>query len=361
MDEKFLAALGPLLARARIYLDAHPELRAEVVTAATALAAWASGEHSTASSAAVTPTPAPRPDVVAIPANFHIPLHYSSEADPHTPGPIRPLPEPIPLADIITHCRLKAECCTHIASLSPRRAGVKVDDQRSLFYERAKQLTNCYIWMFDTDDYPPRVWQDLASAYSAVGTAAELLQAWQTAVPETQTRLASDVLHLVAETQAVLYAAVADVGRPKPDFDQVALYRIIRDEAHERSVYITRYMRKEDQADPASAPRLLTKLTELLHEIRPGGGGPLAPASPEKRREKHFKNLQYKLMKLKQSPHEEAGEWPRILEIIDELVMVDGLAPSDAELRDLLLPVLSFVPDDQLSLGATRVMRFLDT
>ena len=49
---------------------------------------------------------------------------------------------------------------------------------------------------------------------------------------------ASDVLHLAAEAQAVLDAAVAAIGRTRPDNDQVQFFVTIREEAARLQVYI---------------------------------------------------------------------------------------------------------------------------
>jgi hypothetical protein len=62
-------------------------------------------------------------------------------------------------------------------------------------------------------------------------------------------------------------------------------------------------------------------------------------------REKGFSNLKYKLKKLGAAPAAAAGDWPRVLELLEEVVAA-GVPASNPELRELLVPVLDTLPED---------------
>jgi hypothetical protein len=161
------------------------------------------------------------------------------------------------------------------------------------------------------------------------------------------------VLHLAAEAQAVLYAAVAAIGKLRPDGDQVQLFVTIREEAARLQIFIHRYLKKEDRGDPAAGPDVSRRVREQVAILREYAG-------TGKNRQKALANLKYKAGRLLVDSAANADEWPRVAELLDELV-AGGLAPSNSEVRDLLLPILDRMPDDlPLPLGARRVLHEVD-
>jgi hypothetical protein len=161
------------------------------------------------------------------------------------------------------------------------------------------------------------------------------------------------VLHLAAEAQAVLYAAVAAIGRFRPDGDQVQFFVTIREEAARLQVYIHRYLRKEDRGDPAAGPDVSRRVRELTGVLRGYAGA-------GRNRQKALANLKYKTRRLLDDPAANVEEWPRVAELLDELV-AGGLPPSNAEVRDLLLPILDRMPDNlTMPSGAMRVLQEVD-
>lgn len=180
-----------------------------------------------------------------------------------------------------------------------------------------------------------------------------MILAWREVPKADARRFASDVLHLAAEAQAVLFAAVAAVGKPKPDAEQIHLFITIREEAFAQQVFVTRYLKREDHADPGGGPAVARRVAELVDAVR-------RTSDSARQRQKLIRNLSYKIGRLRENPVGSGGEWPRVIEMVEELV-VGKLPPSNVELRDLLLPVFDLLPDDlPITPNATLVFREID-
>jgi hypothetical protein len=139
----------------------------------------------------------------------------------------------------------------------------------------------------------------------------------------------------------------------RTDHEQIQLFVRIREQTRRRQVFIPRYLKRDDYKDPATWPELLGRVNAAIAELRDIAG-------KDKARQKTLNNLRFKLRKLRSDPAGNAGDWPRVLELIDEVV-TDGLPPSNAELRDLLLPLTDVIPDDlEWTPAVARVFREID-
>ncbi len=383
MTDDLAAALARLSDRLRPHVPADPELRAAVAAVGRALVAWADGvfEHPGAVAmveAAPRQTPPPDPEPVApvpepapvlaapasdgceagtvqrpVPREVKPPTTAPRPLPPPPPAPAFESPEPEreftpdPLPTIARRCRAKMGGCEQVKQrlVSPLAADGRYRDAGPAEGD---------LWMLSPGDYStaPKVWDDLRGAFAVAGAAANLLAA----LLELPEKLAADhrrvVLYLAAEAQALLFGAVADARRAS-DNDQVQLYVHIREVAREHRIYIDRYLRRDDRVPADGWPDLMRRLSDraLLLE---------AARQQTKARDKRLGNLRYKLTKLAADPAAGGDEWARVLELIEEAVAA-GLPPSNAELRDLLLPVLDAIPAD-LPHGpnADRVLRAVD-
>lgn len=354
--------LRALLDRLRGYLRDHPDVRQGVSVVGRALAALADWSAPAEPAQPVAPEPAPQPVVPPAPpappptvpvADLpRVTARPSPPAEP--PQPIeRPTGEvtPRPPAVLAERCRLKAEACR----VAARRATDPVARSAATdLIARAGRLPDFFLWMLEPDGYSdrPAVWDAAAEAFAASAAAADMLGVWLALPEDAARRYASEVLHLAAEAQGALYAAVVDTGKPKPDVDQVHLFVTVREEAAARQEYVHRYLRRDDPADPAAAPAVARRAADLTATLRRLG-------ESGKARRKALANLRYKAARLL-DPAAAAGEWPRVVELLDELV-AGGMPPSNAEVRDLLLPVADALPDEvELTRNAALVFREID-
>jgi hypothetical protein len=288
----------------------------------------------------INPPPLPPPSQTSAPAYIQT----------TAPGDIVPRPLPV----IALRCRLKAEAAEFLARRVSGDPDAIVNGPSDLL-ARAHAIEDCYLWMLDAAGYSdrPKVWTDLAAAFTAAAAAADMLKAWREMPESDAGRIASDVLHLAAEAQAVLFAGCADTGKAKPDLDQLNLFVTIREEAAARRVFVSRYLRKDDPADAARAPDVTRRALALASTLRSSG-------DRVRDRQKALSNLKYKAKKLRGDAGAGADEWPRVIELLEELVSA-GMPPSNADVRDALLPIADQLPDDvSLGAGAALVFREID-
>jgi hypothetical protein len=338
MTDELAEALVTLFERLAPYVQADEQLRDAVANLGRAVAGWADqvAPPSAPPAEPARPAPPPPPPVV-IPHDFSL-------ARP--PAPVRPPAvfeeddrgiTPADLAVITRRCRLKAEASRLMAA---RRRGEVPDATPEDLIRRACALPDCDLWMLHPGDYvdAAKAWEDLGGAFAVGAEAADLLAVLAELPEGLAGRHRETVLYAVAEAQALVWAAVLDVHR-RVDTDQVHLFVHVRELARQFQIYINRYLKKEDRVSADAWPSLLRRLAELREGLAEARGKARA-------RDKGLTNLKYKLRKMAESPQSAAAEWPRALELLDEVVAA-GVPPSNAEVRDLLLPVLDTLPEDQ--------------
>jgi hypothetical protein len=352
MPSDLFEAAQPLLARLAAVLDRDPVLRRELAGFARALADWIDAPPPAEPPSPVAPAPAeeppPLPPLLPTPPTRPAePPLLTAVADEERDIDLIALPV---LAD---RCRVKADASRLVAR---RMAGEPVHVlEEDAVLRQADALPNCFLWML-TSSPPtsaPRVWTDLAGAFDTAAAAADLLAAWVQTPEAIVSRSAAEVLALAAEAQSILYYAVADARTVRMDFEQVQLYVRVVEETRRLEVYVPRYLKREHRADPASWPDLSRRLAAVTGRLREVGG-------QDRTRRKAMQNLQHKLTRLRGQPETHADEWPRILELIDQVIEA-GLPPSNVQLRELLLPVLEQVPEDaELPATVRLVLREID-
>jgi hypothetical protein len=349
MTDEMAEALLALFERLGPYLASDPALRAAVGNFGRAVVAL-SEQAAPAVEAAPAPPPLaepPRPAVplpppppLVIPPDFSLerkpvpvarPVYHDDHHDDDRGGIT-----PTDLGVIARRCLLKAEASRAVASV--KRGDVfTVPDSLAV---RASALPDCELWMIYPGDYTdaPKVWDDLGGAYAVGAEAAELLALVRELPEALAVRHRERVLYAVAEAQAMVWAGVLDTRR-RVDNDQIHLFVHVREEARRHQIYINRYLKREDRVSADQWP-------DLLHRIAMLKEGLADTRNKAKSREKGLSNLKYKLRKLGESTANAAAEWPRVLELLEEVVAA-GVPPSNADVRDLLLPVLDTLPDDQ--------------
>ncbi|MCU0704638.1 MAG: hypothetical protein MUF18_11730 [Fimbriiglobus sp.] len=370
MSESLSAALAPLLARASAMLQANPDLRAEIAAVARAIVAWAecapppSLPEPTSATLSVTQSasppmvneapPTPRESVLD---QLVVPLPITTRSNvvlPPTSSPTGVIDHgrefvPLPLATVATRCRVKAAA----AKVMARKAAGDADTvaEEDALRKQAEAIPDCGLWMLDPHGYvrSKAVWDDLAGGFGVVAAAAELLRAWAGNGPDLA--VGQEVLTHAAEAQSMLLYAVADVGWVTRDHEQVQMFVHIRELGKQHQIYVPRFLRREDPADPKNWPNLAERLKGLLAKFKPVGGLQLThgvtSGDPAKVRKKAVDNLKFKLRKLADDPAAVRDEWPRVVELLDQAVSA-GVPPSSVELRELrpLGPNECFAPSN---------------
>ena len=185
----------------------------------------------------------------------------------------------------------------------------------------------CDDWMeplFLKANIPPTDWALLTGAYEAVATVVETLA--DVLDERALAPYRTDGFVLLAEAQSALRAAALRL-RPRPDPSQEVLFQWLRRRAQAEGLYIKRYMRSDDVADPADWPARLARIGAWREDVE-----------DIIYRRRHERKLVGKLRyQVRQVRRGGADEWPRALQTIAAL-LEHGTPPSSRLLRDLLLP-----------------------
>lgn len=177
---------------------------------------------------------------------------------------------------------------------------------------------------------------DVAGCFEAVASALALVDA-----SRDRPGALERVLGLLAEAQSALRRALRRIQAPD-DPDQLAAYEWVREVAARHRIFLKRYMRADDQADPSRWPDLRKRI-----EAAAGGGQGDSP---------RFERLRQLVERI---PRDDSG-WILIIEAVEALLR-GGTPPSDRRIRDLLLPVIDALPDlADLPPGFRLVLREID-
>jgi len=317
----------------------------------TVLAAPASAEPSDAVPAVPVPAPASlESQHVALPTapGIEIPTAWFRRLVTAEPD----------LQLIEARCRLKAE--------GARWAGMRQESIRdgSDYYteieprdreiiSKAKALEDCFLWMNHSSAPIPGdlgLWENVAGCFEATAMAVALVR--QGIESGEQYREAFEkALDLAAEAQSALRRSVESVDA-RPDSDQQKVYQWLRQVTAEQQVFIARYMRLDDPADPTQWNDLQERIGRLDSEIED-------LRKREKQRVKVLKKGQYHARVIRGGKGT-ADDWKKVIEVVDTLVS-EGTPPSNTDLRDMLAPIVDELPDSAgLPEGFRRVMSEVD-
>jgi hypothetical protein len=214
--------------------------------------------------------------------------------------------------------------------------------------EWAGKMTDCFYWVHSTGSSEHA---DLALLENAAGcfeSLAEGLENMRDVLEKHQgTRALERMLPLVAEAQSALRAALKKLNAPD-DGDQLEVFDWVKTTAAHHRVYLKRYMRVDDGADPAGWSDLLARI-----EAATAGGQLTRQQSSE------LEQIGVRLKQIEAGENVEQ-EWQLVVEMVDRLV-ASGVPPSNRELRNALLSRIECLPErDDLPSGFRRVVCEID-
>jgi hypothetical protein len=244
---------------------------------------------------------------------------------------------------IVERCRLKAEGARW-ASTRRRRLKdgadfyTEIEPKDRDIIGRAKALPDCFLWMCHRDGPMPAdvsLYDNLAGCFEAGAAAVSSLRS--VIEGDEGEEAFEHALDLVAEAQSAIRGAVAAM-EGRPDGDQLKMFFWLRATAATRQILIRRYMRGDDQADPS-------RWADLQERIKKFDATLQRSRDRDKRHKKLIGKIRYHAERIKTHPESDrTSDWGKIIEVVDELV-VDGVPPSNREIRDLLMAVLDDLPE----------------
>lgn len=320
-------------------------------TPVSAESASTSGEHRTPPLRGVplTPIPPPVPSWVdTLPAVA--PTVEISDAD-------------LPLIE--RRCRLKAEGARWAVERHRRllqgadfRLEIEPVDRDTI--EKAKALPECYLWMNHPSGPLPTdltLLEDLAGCFDTAADAIAVVRSLlsEAALEEDEF---GEALHLMAEAQSTLRAAVRLAGWSNDDSDQSRAHKWLRMTCTTRQIYIDRFMKADDRPDARAWTALGERVQDLDARIQ-------ARQRRGKNRQADINRIRYHLKPIRNADRgDRSKDWQRVIETTDRMVEA-GEPPSSVALRELLLPVIEQLPAGphprNFELVLREIARFLAT
>ena len=208
----------------------------------------------------------------------------------------------------------------------------------------AKSVPNCYLWMLRQPDLVPEAANELAGNYECLAVAAELLtyllghEAEWRGLTTVET-----VVSIVAESLSAVREGI-HYYNDRPDPDVETAFACIRTLTHDRRIYVERFMRLDDPADPALWEERLSRLEALQLQLE-------ERMSRQTTLQSQLKRLRYHVGRLtseydRPSPHPDPVDWERVVDTTVAVVQ-DGCPPSNRELLESLAPVADLLPDPE--------------
>jgi hypothetical protein len=290
-----------------------------------------------------------------------------------TLGQAKPADEPAPVsyparwlttttADfsvIEARCRLKAEGARWAATRRRLLAegvafATEIEPMDRAIISRAKAITDCFLWMCHPSGPSPsnpKLYEEVACCFETVADILAIVKQLQDD-PDARRAEFESSLDLLAEAQSALRIAIATIDGPT-DTDQMQVFNWLKATAGEKQIFIQRYMRADDPADPDRIADLDARIEELDARIEAARGR-------DKKRKKLMGKVRHKTSVIAGNPEQAEEQWQSLMPVLEEL-LDDGLPPSNAELRELLVPVIDSLPEDaELPAKFQLVLREID-
>lgn len=369
MSEDLLSTLKPLVDYLQTLAVQDATLRGHLRTVGEALLILgtepepASASIEPAPVATCSPAPAPPPPEPEPEAQPVRPVL----APPPTAQPTRVMPtwrpprvtdEDLPM--IAARCRLKAEGARWANTrqrLLRTQANIdtEIEPQDRDLIARAKMLPDCFLWMCHRSGPTPadlELYEELAGCFEAMAAAATLVDSVLKSSDQDD-RVFEQALDLAAEAQSALRVAVTKIGG-SADSDQIKLFNWLRTTGADRQILIPRFMRSDDPADSAEWLDLSQRIERQDQQIQFG-------VKRVRRQQSLYNKIRYHLKLVSDHPSQDRSyDWRKVVEAVEELSL-DGVPPSNRDLRELLMPVLEQIPESiELPKHFTLVLREID-
>ena len=184
----------------------------------------------------------------------------------------------------------------------------------------------------------PEAWETLARCFQTLARAIDLTRRVATrAGPACKILTIEQALQTMAEAQSALRVAVQRISS-QDDADQLAAYHWIEEQAAKRRIFLKRFMRKQDLANPDALETLIHRLSEWERSQSEGV-----------QRETDLAALAEVASRVATG---DRTAWSDLERQVARL-LVDGVPASDSRLRTILTPILGERLDE---MGASQAL-----
>ncbi len=257
------------------------------------------------------------------------------------------------LVEIEARCRWKGEAARWAVErlLRGREGNDRCEPDvpvESNIAEWADKFTDCYYWAKASESSEQADLSLLENTAGCFESLAEGVAIARIALAKNQgPKVFERMLPLVAEAQSTLRIALKRLSAPDSP-EQLEVFEWVKTTAAHHRIYLKRFMRADDEADPGNWSDLLARIE--------------AAAATGQLTRQHASELE----RIKEhSTRIETGEasledWQAIIRLVEHLV-ADGIPPSNPEMRNALISVIDDLPERQdLPDGFRRVLREID-
>jgi hypothetical protein len=260
------------------------------------------------------------------------------------------------LLDIAERCTLKAQAAREMAdwSRSSRDETARARHKRQVegLIAQARAVPDCYLFLNTREltSNDPAAFDTVAGCFDATAAIVALLH---DIVMDADAPNLEQAMALAAEAQSALLHAVRATTYLN-DKDQLRVFYWLRDTGEERRIFVQRYMRKNDVADPQRWPDLQRRIEGLADSVR--------NMQTRKLTKQHMMNkLRYHAKLIQSSPEaDHAHDWDATLTAVEAMSKA-GTPPSDVDIRGALLPIIESMPENvELTPSMALVVREID-
>jgi hypothetical protein len=241
------------------------------------------------------------------------------------------------LARIEANCRWKGEAARWAAERLLRiREGTDCREldlpTGSEMAEWADKLGDCFCWAQASESSDRADLSRLDDVAGCFETLAEALAGVSSSREKHHGSKAIDrLLPLVAEAQSALRAALDRLGAAD-DPDQLDVFEWVKATAARHHVYLKRFMRADDVANPAGWAELISRIEAMVQS------GQLS-----RKQSSELERIRDPLARIQDRGGAEE-DWQAVIRTVDELVK-GGVPASNREIRTALLPVIESLPE----------------
>jgi hypothetical protein len=255
--------------------------------------------------------------------------------------------------------RLKAEAARWSASRRRKLADgadfyVDIKPVDRDLIDRANQLPDCYLWMNRQSCPSPSdltLLDDLGGCFEATADAVRLVRAVLNN-DHSLDGFIGTAFELLAEAQSAIRASIINLAA-KQEADQYKVFQWLRTELFDRQIYLSRYMKTDDNAKPEEWTDLAARIQTIDFQIQ-------ERTQRSKQHHADLNRIRFHLKPVSQHAEDQRKHhWDSIVQTVNEMVE-GGLPPSNIDLRELLLPVADDLPIKDLPDGFVRVLREMD-
>ncbi len=287
-------------------------------------------------------------------------LTLGRSVSPVKKGPLNHLvPRETDFTVIESRCRLKAEGARWAATRRRMLAEgadfyTEVDPVDRNIFEKANKFPDCFLWMCHPSGPSPAslsLYEELADCFDVLADAVSLIKQILDESKNGQ-REFEQALDLLAEAQSAVRIAIVNI-EGNPDTDQCEVFHWLRRTAYEQQILIQRYMKLNDPADPSQVSELAERIEAMDESVQQA-------RQRARQQKKLLGKIRHKTSLIASDPDNSYEHWRILVATVDVLVS-DGLPPSNLELRESLLPVIDNIPDlSEIPQGFQLVLREID-